>query len=695
MLINRLIIAVLFILLAVEFHKPVTRFFQAVELWHFSSVQRLVNQNRPNSGVDIIAVDDRTRSNPEARILFGRDPIRRDAFGYALNFLNRAKARYAILDYTFVLAHDQRFPEADQLLVDSINQTEIPVMSALINRLKRKSPTKSTLPSIMQQQKLTINGPLEKFGYTLKNWTNPPIEILHQTPMHYYSGTSIYFDSSNTVRQTIPFEKLHDDFYPTMPLAAYLNGEKTLNIFPDGGFETAHAKVNFHGKPFPIIRWYGNANIHVSQSRKKKQTLGPITETFSNLWQTFLPTIQTEEKHYNHVKVYPQYSLWDIVRTEIQLECNANPKLAICSQIKPVPQNELVSPDWFRNRYVFIGKTATNSNADSHQTIYGVTHYPGVYIQANILDNYLNNDFVKQAPNYYPWAATALLAVVAIIACIKLPVLFSLFLFVVLAGFYSWWTGWIYVNQNIWLNWTWPMLGLIFSFVGAYIFKYLNAEKLKQHLRYAFAKYVSSGVMSSIEENPNQIQLGGQRKELTLLFTDIRGFTTFSENNEPEVVQACLTEYFSVMNSIILNEYHGSINKLIGDAIMAYWGFPVETEDHAFLAVSAALKMKEAMENWLTDDSKPEFRIGIGLNTGEAVIGNVGSQDFMDFTVIGDAVNVAARLESATKEHQATILISEATYNKVKDRINATFIAEITVKGKEEPIRIYEPIALK
>lgn len=166
------------------------------------------------------------------------------------------------------------------------------------------------------------------------------------------------------------------------------------------------------------------------------------------------------------------------------------------------------------------------------------------------------------------------------------------------------------------------------------------------------------------------------------------------DRNPPEVVQRFLSDYFSMMNGIILHDYRGSINKLIGDAIMAYWGFPLADEDHAFLAVSAALAMRDILRVWRNDPSKPPIHIGIGVNTGDAVIGHVGSEDFMDFTVIGDAVNVAARLEQLTKDYDASIIISADTYEKVKDRIHARPLGRVRLRGREAETEIFEVLEL-
>jgi adenylate cyclase len=185
-----------------------------------------------------------------------------------------------------------------------------------------------------------------------------------------------------------------------------------------------------------------------------------------------------------------------------------------------------------------------------------------------------------------------------------------------------------------------------------------------------------------------------EKRELTVLFSDIRGFSQFSEHHSPEQVQQFLSQYFSTMNKIVSKVYQGSINRLIGDAMMAFWGAGSDCMDHAYLAVSAALAMQKAMWNWCFDSQKFPMSIGIGINTGEALVGDIGSDEFMDYTVIGDTVNTASRLEGRNKDCGTHILISESTFEKVKDRIQSRRIGWVTLKGKSKPIEAFEPLGL-
>ena len=221
--------------------------------------------------------------------------------------------------------------------------------------------------------------------------------------------------------------------------------------------------------------------------------------------------------------------------------------------------------------------------------------------------------------------------------------------------------------------------------------------KERDFIKSTFERYVSATVAAEIIRNPDMLHLGGQKKTITILFTDIGDFTNLSEMLSPEDVVSHLNEYFQGMSSAIL-DYNGTINKFQGDAILAFWGAPVEQEDHALLACQAALRclefLTELEKKWVAEGLPPRtYRFGI--NTGEVVVGNIGSSSRFEYTVIGDDVNLASRLEAANKYYGTQIFISERTYSLIKDRLVAREIDIIRVVGKSEPIKVYELVAEK
>ena len=214
-------------------------------------------------------------------------------------------------------------------------------------------------------------------------------------------------------------------------------------------------------------------------------------------------------------------------------------------------------------------------------------------------------------------------------------------------------------------------------------------------MRWAFSKVVTKSVMDHLIQHPDGLKLGGEKKNVTIFFSDIRGFTPMSEALSAEEVVHILNEYFTAMTAIIF-KYNGTVDKFMGDAIMAIYGAPVVMPDHAEKAVLAAIemseKMKELQAKWRMEGKK-EVNIGIGINTGDCVVGNIGSNERLEYTAIGDNVNLTQRLESVAEKGQ--ILISAATYEKVKHKVEATMLDPIKVKGKAEKVLAYSVQGLK
>lgn len=208
----------------------------------------------------------------------------------------------------------------------------------------------------------------------------------------------------------------------------------------------------------------------------------------------------------------------------------------------------------------------------------------------------------------------------------------------------------------------------------------------------AFSKYVSKDVVEEILKNESAIELRGQKLNMTVFFSDIRGFTEFSEKMDPVELSELLNRYFTPMSAIITRN-QGTIDKYIGDAIMAMFGAPINYKDHAVKACAAALECVAALQNLnteFTEKNWPRIEIGIGINTGLMNVGNIGSETIQNYTVIGDNVNLASRLEALNKTFGTHIIISEYTYKIIKDRFKCRELGQVNVKGKKEPVRIYE-----
>jgi adenylate cyclase len=235
--------------------------------------------------------------------------------------------------------------------------------------------------------------------------------------------------------------------------------------------------------------------------------------------------------------------------------------------------------------------------------------------------------------------------------------------------------------------------------LGSVTYQVLTEERERRWIKQAFRQYVPPAVVEQIGRDPSKLTFGGQRKVLTVLFTDIRSFTTYSESHQPEEVVTALREYLTALVEVVFR-HRGTLDKFIGDAIMAFFGAPFENPDHALQACRAAIEMSDVVtrlnEQWARDGKEP-FVTGFGIATGEMLVGNFGSSQRFTYTVIGDQVNLGARLESLNKEHQAArhIIISQATYEQAKTHVVAKPLGSVTVKGKHQAVEIYDLVGLR
>ena len=239
-----------------------------------------------------------------------------------------------------------------------------------------------------------------------------------------------------------------------------------------------------------------------------------------------------------------------------------------------------------------------------------------------------------------------------------------------------------------------PAFSVVLAYLGTAVYQYLTERQQKAMIKGVFSHYLNPSVVNMLVTDPSKAKLGGDRRELTIFFSDIAGFTTISEHfqNSPEGLVDLLNEYLDEMTNIVL-KYDGTLDKYEGDAVMAFWGAPIPQKDHALRAVYAALDMQrrlsELRPKW-KKEGKPELVARIGLNTGVCIAGNMGGKDRFDYTVIGDSVNLASRLEGANKQYGSYIMISDFTYKHVKEKIKVRELDLLQVKGKNEPVRVYE-----
>jgi adenylate cyclase len=350
-------------------------------------------------------------------------------------------------------------------------------------------------------------------------------------------------------------------------------------------------------------------------------------------------------------------------------------------------------PAVLRDRVVLIGGTAT-ALGDVRPTPYGLA-FQGVEVRANVIENLLDGNVITR-PGYMALIDAALMLLIGLLLIWLLPRFGvsggGLLSATLLAGYVAF-AMYLFRGEGLWLNIVYPALLIVLLFATATLVSYFFTHSEKRYLKVAFQHYVPPAVVEDLVSDAGALRLGGEKRELTVLFSDIRGFTTLSEGMQPEELVKLMNEYFTVMTDCVFAR-RGSLDKYIGDAIMALYGAPVVESDHPALACRSALDMMRALDQlqkkWQSA-GLPKIGIGVGINTGSVVVGNMGSATRFNYTVVGDAVNLASRIESLNKNYGTSILISEYTYERVKGEFpDVREVDSVKVRGREQPVRLYE-----
>lgn len=358
-------------------------------------------------------------------------------------------------------------------------------------------------------------------------------------------------------------------------------------------------------------------------------------------------------------------------------------------------EKPILDPAIFKDKAVFVG---ANANA---QALFDIKRTPisdtfaGVDIQATNFNNLIDNVFYTTSSPYYDFAIVLFAFLLVMVFVSLLPVSTALLCASCAMLLYFVFAFIMYDNRFA-IGLIMPEIFMVFAIGCGYSYKYLIEGRKKEKIQTAMSKYISKDVMQNVVQNIDSIKLGGKRAEVTVLFADIRGFTSISEQLSPVEVTKILNEYFSELVPII-EQHKGILNKFMGDAILAIFGEPIKNENHPIDAVKCANKMlkkvKLLQEKWL-NEGKPKIEIGIGIATGEAFVGNIGSEERLEYTVIGDTVNTASRIENYNKVYRTNFLISEETYLKVQKYVDVIKIREVSIRGKAKKINIYEVLRI-
>lgn len=609
-----------------------SRWFEVAELKALDHlVRRYADPAKADSNLVLLAIDE---SSLEA---FGRWPWPRDRFGYVVRYLKQAGARAVVFDVMFFEA-DENAEEFDQSFADDLKAAG----NVFLPMLFQAEPA-ATPPEAQPRATVTVESSEAGHVPDIHAGVKLPIPVLAQQARG-LGVINLSADADGPTRRVPLLGQVNDNVVPHLSLAVaqYLLGADRLSM-RDGRLQIGTQHVPLGDDGSLLIDWHGS------------------------LEQTY------------HAK---RYSIGRVLQAFAQQEKRERPSL---------------DPALFKDKIVFVAGTAAGLY-DLRVTPFSAST-PGVLIHMAALDNLLHGQGLQAAPRWFS-LTTILLLCLASAGTFMLfrsyPVKFGVTIGLAVAYYGLVVHG--FAGHERWLELVFPEAALALTFGTAATVEYVTEGKQRRLMRAVFDKYMSSDVVEEIMRNPEAIKLGGEKKEITIFFSDIAGFTTISEKMSPEDLVTLLNRYLSAMTTIIKTTHRGNVNKYLGDGIMALFGAPLDDPKHASLACYAALdcqvELARLREVWKRE-GLPEIGARIGLNSGPCIVGNMGSEERMEYTVTGDSVNLASRLEGASKYYDTLILIGQRTAELAKNDVEVREIDLLRVKGKKEPVVVFELLARK
>ena len=478
-----------------------------------------------------------------------------------------------------------------------------------------------------------------------------------------YGSVLINSSESGSISSALSVVKIDDSYYPSLALKMFLLSNNTN-------------KVEFHDE----FMYIPSAGVKVPYYLNR----------YNGLFRTNIRFYQNiPNSDYSH----SAYSAYSILETYSALKSGItpenNPDLFDMSK-----GGKLLNPEMFKDKVVLIGANVSGPSADVHVTPMAKRH-PGTDIQATCFDNLQNSYFLKQSGIGTLFLSFIVLSLLAFIFIMRNHFINGLLAIALLDLIYFTIVCVSAFNGNI-MNYSVPLTCQFVTVIFGYSFKFITENRNKEKIKQAMGKYLSQDIMKNVVSNIDDLKLGGKRAVVTVLFSDIRGFKSNSEKMTAEEVSMILNEYFAEMEPII-TKYNGVINKFIGDAVMAIFGEPIQDINHPKNAVKCAYEMLKKVEylrdKWIYE-GKPKIEIGVGINTGEVFIGNIGTETRMEYTVIGDTVNLASRIESYNKVYKTNLLVSSSTYEHITDIADVIKINEVQIRGKAKKMNIYEVLRI-
>ncbi len=610
-----------------------------------------------NRDIVFVEIDDSTIRDMEP--IFGHWPWPRNALAYVIDYLHRAPAR--------VVAVDIALPERDrveQYDIGGVKWSGKETDNALATSLK-------TSGNVIMLADAVDEGLIDGTAGTAPAWRDPgyrvgdraePRPVVHPPYAEVAEASAglghnfIVLDKDGPARRMAPFIQRDTRYLPSLGVAAALLA---------GGFRPD--EVSAEGNTIRV------------RDRRIPLTSSPYEDAYDHSrrdqW-TMLINYRAPALLRGGARPYRAYSFRQLFISELQLEE---------SDGKP-----MIDPAEFKDKIVFIGFTASGL-VDVFNSPFGDDRMPGIQLHASMADSILATRFLT------PASQRSRIATVFIVA-VAIGLLSAFLTFTAAAGaaaaiLAGWcWFALSAFRAGSWLNMMQPLTaGAIALFAGT-AYQYFVEDREKRKMKRLFGRFVSRDVYEQLTAHPELAELGGKRRDMTVLFSDIRGFTSVTEKGNPEELVAQLNEYFSRMVEIVFR-HKGTVDKFVGDMVMALFGAPLDDPDHAEHAVQAALDMVrelgELNKIWV-ERGMTALDIGIGINSGDMIAGNIGSSSIMSYTVIGDNVNLGSRLESLNKDYKTRIIMSDATRTRLRSTYDIRPLGDVKVKGKTRAVAIYE-----
>lgn len=643
---------------------------------HLFKLRQKYNPKNNKASKDIIVILFDNDTNARMKTFW---PYDRKDIASVINFLSLAGAQSIVFDILFSEPNPDKL-ESDTALIKSVNDAGNVILGSkfAISKSKKTDDTKEVLNFTVNLNFSDNKLNLSDFQHATNNqiFITPFKELLKVTKkIGFFNAVK----TDDLTRYAI-FVLCNSDYcYPSLPLSAYLNkiNSNDVRYEPEKYMQIKNLTVPLDKNNHFTINWLGGKNDISTDKEKYKDFI----YTYKPAWMLIesYDSILNASKRFN-ITPKTAYDHWYY---------DTNKKVQDSIKLN-------IDPDLFKDKIVFVGISSSGAH-DYINTPFG--QMPGVFQHSFILDNLMTKRFIYTPDN-------SLLIVLLLSFLTSLTVIYAsskdrIFLLILPITYillYSLICMHLFIFYNINLNWIMPSLSIVLTFFLGIIYYFFAEGKEKKKVKRAMSNYLSPQIMKIIIENPELVSTSSiQRKTVTIFFFDIRSFTTICENNPPELIAKFLNEYHSaVINAIFKNG--GTLDKIIGDAVLAFWNAPVDIDNHPLLAIKSALEVKQNLKELnLTWEKilKQDVDYGIGINTQEVVVGNIGSDSFMDYTVVGDGVNLAARLEGLNKKYETNIIISEYTYKLTCDKIYTRYLDITTVKGKAIETKIYEVLRIR